>query len=396
MIAGLDKKDDAPTGTLGSLRRRIAGGGGAPKPPVVLQAPPRVDGDEPVNEWDMEAVCNFRDVLAAAPSPLGPLRPRLFFRSATLDAATAADAEKIAGEIGVRTIIDLRSKSEGTPNPLLHPRYRTLRDPAEIDGYLAAARSRASEGNGAANGEKPERLVFRLDYLDQPTRAMFSWLYWWQKIVFLLLLVFWSRQAAIKYFVTRTMSRMEGGLAKLNEEVLEKSGKEVRRMLEIMSLPERHPVLFHCSAGKDRTGLTAAILLSLVGASDDYIVADYHRSERELASVVDFLESEVQKQGLSTEWAHVPEHIMRHTLSHIRERYGSLSSYLSSISFPLAAQERLASLMVVPEAERGKKHARRTSKGILPVVDKNKIGVGIPGNVGVGEALEEIIDPHED
>jgi len=96
-------------------------------------------------------------------------------------------------------------------------------------------------------------------------------------------------------------------------------------MLEILSLSERHPVLFHCSAGKDRTGLTSgecfdvalrglfrpcscflsafrsAILLSLAGVPEDKIVADYTRSERELASVVTYLEAEVQKQGLSTD-----------------------------------------------------------------------------------------------
>jgi protein-tyrosine phosphatase len=33
--------------------------------------------------------------------------------------------------------------------------------------------------------------------------------------------------------------------------------------------------LFHCSAGKDRTGWTAALLLHLAGVSDDVILADY-------------------------------------------------------------------------------------------------------------------------
>ena len=70
------------------------------------------------------------------------------------------------------------------------------------------------------------------------------------------------------------------------------------QMLQILSLPERQPVLFHCSAGKDRTGLTAAILLSLAGVSDEDIVKDYTRSERELSSVVEVLEKQVVKQGL--------------------------------------------------------------------------------------------------
>jgi protein-tyrosine phosphatase len=38
---------------------------------------------------------------------------------------------------------------------------------------------------------------------------------------------------------------------------------------------DRTPVLFHCSAGKDRTGIAAALILSLLGVPRDTIVADY-------------------------------------------------------------------------------------------------------------------------
>lgn len=40
--------------------------------------------------------------------------------------------------------------------------------------------------------------------------------------------------------------------------------------------PERTPVVFHCSAGKDRTGVTAAVLLGLAGVDHTTIAADYH------------------------------------------------------------------------------------------------------------------------
>jgi protein-tyrosine phosphatase len=38
-------------------------------------------------------------------------------------------------------------------------------------------------------------------------------------------------------------------------------------------------VLFHCAAGKDRTGVFAAAVLSALGAHEDAIVADYARSD---------------------------------------------------------------------------------------------------------------------
>ena len=48
----------------------------------------------------------------------------------------------------------------------------------------------------------------------------------------------------------------------------------VGALREIMQSSARG-VLFHCAAGKDRTGIVAAILLRIVGVSDDDIVADY-------------------------------------------------------------------------------------------------------------------------
>jgi protein-tyrosine phosphatase len=43
------------------------------------------------------------------------------------------------------------------------------------------------------------------------------------------------------------------------------------------------PVLFHCMAGKDRTGLVAALLLELAGVSRDVIAADFTETDRQLA-----------------------------------------------------------------------------------------------------------------
>lgn len=41
---------------------------------------------------------------------------------------------------------------------------------------------------------------------------------------------------------------------------------------------QKGAVLFHCSAGKDRTGIVAATLLKLLGADDEDIIADYQVS----------------------------------------------------------------------------------------------------------------------
>jgi protein-tyrosine phosphatase len=50
--------------------------------------------------------------------------------------------------------------------------------------------------------------------------------------------------------------------------------------------PEGHAVLFHCAAGKDRTGVVAALLLSVLGVSDDDIVSDHLMSAESVEAVL--------------------------------------------------------------------------------------------------------------
>ena len=39
--------------------------------------------------------------------------------------------------------------------------------------------------------------------------------------------------------------------------------------------PDNHPLLFHCTAGKDRTGFVAAVLLGLLGVDRPHVIRDY-------------------------------------------------------------------------------------------------------------------------
>ncbi len=48
-----------------------------------------------------------------------------------------------------------------------------------------------------------------------------------------------------------------------------------RPVFEVVTDPDRLPLLFNCTAGKDRTGVVAAILLRILGVEEDTIMADY-------------------------------------------------------------------------------------------------------------------------
>jgi protein-tyrosine phosphatase len=53
------------------------------------------------------------------------------------------------------------------------------------------------------------------------------------------------------------------------------AGPALVEILRFVLEPERVPVLVHCAAGKDRTGITVAVLLDAAGVDEDDIAADY-------------------------------------------------------------------------------------------------------------------------
>ncbi|MFI3283708.1 MAG: tyrosine-protein phosphatase [Erysipelotrichaceae bacterium] len=62
--------------------------------------------------------------------------------------------------------------------------------------------------------------------------------------------------------------------------MLEESKDMIVELVKVMATQiQEGAVLFHCTAGKDRTGLIAALLLKLVGCSDEDIICDYQISE---------------------------------------------------------------------------------------------------------------------
>jgi protein-tyrosine phosphatase len=60
--------------------------------------------------------------------------------------------------------------------------------------------------------------------------------------------------------------------------VLEHVRAELRQVLAFIAGAPPEPLLFHCVAGKDRTGLIAALLLALADATPEAIAADYAAS----------------------------------------------------------------------------------------------------------------------
>ncbi|MEZ5261759.1 MAG: tyrosine-protein phosphatase [Acidimicrobiales bacterium] len=65
--------------------------------------------------------------------------------------------------------------------------------------------------------------------------------------------------------------------------MFERGGPALAEAFSLIAEPDNHPLVFHCAAGKDRTGILAAMLLGLLGVDDDTIVADYALSQANMA-----------------------------------------------------------------------------------------------------------------
>ena len=63
-----------------------------------------------------------------------------------------------------------------------------------------------------------------------------------------------------------------------------------RRIFELLADIEHHPVLLHCTAGKDRTGVATALLLSILGVDRATIEADFALTNCDVPRHVSFVE----------------------------------------------------------------------------------------------------------
>ena len=77
----------------------------------------------------------------------------------------------------------------------------------------------------------------------------------------------------------------EAGLLRHYGKMIEQGAPAIVQLLERLGDPRSHPVAIFCTAGKDRTGVATALVLSLLGVPDETIAADYALSEGPVADL---------------------------------------------------------------------------------------------------------------
>jgi len=113
--------------------------------------------------------------------------------------------------------------------------------------------------------------------------------------------------------------------------MLHASAARVVEILAVAADPAAQPLVFHCVAGKDRTGIVAALLLSALGVSDDDIVADYVLTQDVMPVMLErFAGRGVQRSGgpaIPSPLLRAEALTMHHLLDAVREGYGSAAGY---------------------------------------------------------------------
>ncbi len=178
---------------------------------------------------NFEGIDNFRD-LGGYPAAGGKtVKWGTLYRSGSLSEASRADQQGLL-KLGLHTLIDLRSaeEKEAEPNQLpATPPFRVVEIPV-LDG--------------GAQGLADE-ITSRID---DGTLATFD---------------------ANAFMIAA------------NRQFANEFTPQFRQFVQALQQAEGQPVLWHCTAGKDRTGFAAAILLRILGVSQEQVLADYALSK---------------------------------------------------------------------------------------------------------------------
>jgi protein-tyrosine phosphatase len=239
---------------------------------------------------DLEGAVNVRDVGGLPTQDGGQTVYGRLLRSENLQELSEADVDKLVGEIGVTTVVDLRTPGEVE-----------LEGPGPLDAVPAVRH--------ACHPVLPE-LGNRTDAVAEA-------------------LLLKKREADQARFPDDTMCGHYLGY-------LEERPEEVTGALRSIATADGAAIV-HCAAGKDRTGVITALALTVAGVEPEAIVADYMATEERMDAIIERLARSRTYAGDVTSrpvQAHLPRaETMKSFLEQLHVRYGGLPRWLADNGF---------------------------------------------------------------
>ncbi|MET0734582.1 MAG: tyrosine-protein phosphatase [Microbacterium sp.] len=242
---------------------------------------------------------NFRDTGGTPLATGGETRPGVLYRSEALATLTAEGLDQLAAtDIGV--IADFRTELERSMAPDLLPESRPFRvvELPLLEGAMTGLATQAMQAMTAR---------------DDPDAAAAA---------------IQSAMAQLPALGDLYVSMLEHGAV---------SFAELARLVAAATVDPPTAVLVHCTAGKDRTGVSVALLLDAVGAERAAVVADYASSAANLAGPwADRMRAMITGIGmpltpeLDALITGTPASAMERALAWIDAEHGGTAAYLQS------------------------------------------------------------------
>lgn len=142
-----------------------------------------------------------------------------------------------------------------------------------------------------------------------------------------------AKQPDIIYHIIPLLHKLDRkiptSLSELYIFMLEESQEEFKKIFRLILNNRSGVTLFHCSAGKDRTGLVAAFLLLLAGVPREEVVRDYCASEENIRPMLTKF-AEENNPSFAVFSTSRPEDI-NPFLDRLESSYGGAEAYLSMI-----------------------------------------------------------------
>ena len=134
-------------------------------------------------------------------------------------------------------------------------------------------------------------------------------------------------------------------------DMLEIGSSRFADAMHVLAQTESLPAVFHCAAGKDRTGVLAALLLSSLGVEDAHICADYGLTQDAMRRSIAW--SKVHRPELAERYATIPKaylaadpRAMQIILTELAQQHGSVRNYVREIGVADATVEALGNLLL--------------------------------------------------
>jgi protein-tyrosine phosphatase len=134
-------------------------------------------------------------------------------------------------------------------------------------------------------------------------------------------------------------------------DMLDEGAPTISAIMDILTRPDALPAAFYCAAGKDRTGVLAALVLDTLGVEPASIVADYHLSKERVERIRAraLAASGVRASAMVAQppaFMQAPAEAMELLLAWIREAHGSTPAYLASIGVAPATIDALRTALL--------------------------------------------------